>query len=117
MEGYISFIEDIQRDENSSIAEIVRNLNSNNSKIKDPETPDIIENLRRSNEDVFQYTIYNVSLPIKDASPQFIEDMNVILNAYKNNIFVEYMMSTVVSEFGKDDFQCICFSKTTARHV
>lgn len=49
--GY--FDDHIQRDEKSSIAEIVRNLNS---KVRDPETPDVIEELLQSYKDEFQHT-------------------------------------------------------------
>lgn len=90
------FYDHIQRDEKSSIAEIVRNLNS---KVRDPETPDVIKELRKSYEDEFQHTIYDLSNAIKDASPQFIEDMNIILQTYENNTFVEVLLDNMVIEF------------------
>lgn len=95
--GYIDFLLPIRRDENSSIANIVRNLNST---VDDPETPDIIEKYRKSREKEYHYTIYNnLSNVIIDASPQFIEDMNIILKTFKNNTFVESILYQIVSKF------------------
>lgn len=100
VDGGMTFLEKTFRDENSSIAEIVRNPNS---KIGDPETPDAIEVVQNYAENnIFASNRMNLSEMIKEASPQFYEDVDTILNAnFKTNdntFFVKLEMDIMVNE-------------------
>lgn len=86
-------LDHIHRDD--SIAEIVRQLNS---KVHSPKTPDSIETLRKTHQKEFQHTIYNTSNVIKEASPQFIKDVNIVVKIFENNTYVEVLINDLVSE-------------------
>lgn len=90
-------VDDIQRDEKSSIAEIVRQLNS---KVQVPETPDSIATVRESSsfQKEIQFFRHNSSILIRGAGPQFIEDLNIVLKTFENNTYVEMILIGVVSE-------------------
>lgn len=52
------------------------------------ETPDIVKIQRH----------LNGSDAVKDVSPQFVENVNIVLEKYQNNTFVTYMIEGIVSE-------------------
>lgn len=76
-------------------------------KASDKLSPDIIEQAKAyvkrrdsNNPNAAKIRVYlHGNDSIKDISPQFVENVNNVLEKYENNTFVLYTLSNMVSEF------------------
>lgn len=73
-----------------------------NEKFKLPAVMQVIYHGNRKSEisDAVKIQTYlNGSVAIKNISPQFIENVNIVLEKYQDNIYVMAMLTDIVSEF------------------